>query len=279
MCGYVYDSCMRSVSAEELSLQVDEITAGMSESRGTFALKIFTSGSFLDEREIDKVSRQELFERLCKLPGLAELTIETRPEFITEDAVREARELLPDVNLEIAIGLESSSDWVRESCIGKGFSFDSFRSAAEDIVRAGARCKAYVLLKPPFLSEHDAAYDCIQTVADSIPLVDSISVNACNIQRGTLVEEMQRRGMYRPPWLWTFLRVIKEARQLMPEDKTLLCDTVAFGTIRGPHNCRRCDRRLTNMIERFSLTQDPSVLQEIDCPCRGEWATDYYYGF
>lgn len=279
MCGYVHDSCMRGVSGEEIDQQVDGILARMPKSQGPFALKIFTSGSFLDEREIDRASREQILCRLSELPGLAELTIETRPEFVTGEAVRETREMLPNAVLEVAIGLESSSDWVRQSCIGKGFAFEDFRSASQDISGAGARCKAYILLKPPFLSEHDAAYDSIQTVADCAPLVDSVSVNACNVQRGTLVEEMQRNGSYRPPWIWTVLEVLRKAREMLPEDKALICDTVAFGTIRGPHNCRRCDRKLTRMVERFSLTQDPSVLAGVDCPCRGEWAADYYYGF
>lgn len=279
MCGYVYDSCMRPVSADEIAQQVNEVLARMPESQGPFALKIFTSGSFLDEREIDLESRRNLLGKVSELQGLSELTVETRPEFVKLDAVREIQELLPDVDLEVAIGLESSSDWVRESCIGKGFSFEDFRSASQAIARAGARCKAYILLKPPFLSEHDAAYDSVRTVGDCAALVGSLSLNACNVQRGTLVEEMQRQGLYRPPWIWTVLQVIKDAWEILPEGKTLIVDTVAFGTVRGPHNCRKCDRELTHIVERFSLTQDPSVLEDADCPCRGEWAADYYYGF
>ena len=279
MCGFSNDSCSRPVSSQEIEQQVDGIISRMPVSGKPFGLRVFTSGSFFDEREIEALSRDRMLEKFSKIEGLSELTVESRPEHVTEDRVRHLVEGVPNTITEVAIGLESSSDQVREGCIGKGFSFAEFTRASGVIRGMGSRCKAYILLKPPFLSEYDAAYDSVQSMVDAEGLVDAFSLNACNDQKGTLVEDLHRSGGYRPPWIWTVNRVLKEARGIIKEDIPIICDTVAFGTRRGPHNCRRCDKRAKASVNRFSLTQDSSSLNSLDCSCRGDWEREFHYHF
>jgi len=279
MCGYVGDSCLRPVNEKEVNQQVDWVLTKLKSCPDVDALKIFTSGSFFDQREIPLSSRSYLMERLSSVAGLREVTVESRPEYISRECVRAMVDALPDVETEVALGLESSSDWVRNRCIGKGFGFEDFRRAATWVREAGARVKTYVLLKPPFLSEFDSHYDSVKTVEEVQALTDSVSINACNVQRGTLVEELHRKGEYRPPWIWTVIQVLQEARDLLDEEQNVICDTVAFGTERGPHNCKRCDKKARAAVERFSLTQDASFLEDVGCSCRGEWAKIYNYHF
>jgi len=279
MCGFIADTCMREVSPAEIVQQVEQIVLHIERSKGPFGLRIFTSGSFLDDREIPADVRQEVLRKLGAVEGLAELTVESRPEHVDSGTVSELREHLAGVEIEVAIGLESSSDRVRDECIGKGFTFREFQRACECIKSEGARSKAYVLLKPPFLSEFDSWYDAVQTIKDVAGMVDSVSVNACNVQKGTLVEELFKANEYRPPWIWTVMEVLREAKRTMPGGSNVICDTVAFGTTRGPHNCRRCDRKATAMVRLFSLAQDARALEGLECPCRAEWAKIYNYHF
>jgi radical SAM enzyme (TIGR01210 family) len=211
--------------------------------------------------------------------GLSEVTIESRPEFVKSESLKHLADGLPGVEIEVALGLESSSDWVRESCVGKGFSFQDFEEACGTIRAAGSRAKAYVLLKPPFLSEFDAGHDATRTMKDVAALVDSVSLNACNVQKGTLVEELFREGRYRPPWIWTVLEVLRQAHRCLGGETNLICDTVGFGTPRGPRNCRRCDKTAIAMVRAFSLGQDPSDLAGLACSCEGAWDRSYYYHF
>ncbi len=279
MCGYINDTCMREVTSAEIADQVDRTIAKIPKSKGPYGLRIFTSGSFFDDRELSPESRRYILDGLSKLEGLAELTVESRPEHIDKEGVSMLRAGLPDVEVEVAIGLESSSDRVRDECIGKGFTFQQFERACRCIRSGGARRKAYVLLKPPFLGEFDAWYDAARTIRDVSGSADSVSLNACNVQGGTLVEDLFRADAYRPAWIWTVLEVLREAKRIFAGERNVICDTVAFGTPRGPHNCRRCDDRATGMVRAFSLSQDATALEGLECRCRGNWAKIYNYHF
>jgi radical SAM enzyme (TIGR01210 family) len=279
MCGFANDSCCREVLPGEIKKQVEGLMTKITGSGEPLGLRVFTSGSFLDDSEIDPDTRDRILCRISKLPGLSEFTVESRPEHVTEEKIGHLTETMSNIATEVAIGLESSSDDVRENCIGKGFSFGDFQRAGQIIRDGGSRCKAYILLKPPFLSEYDAAYDSIQSMLDSTDLVDSFSLNACNVQKGTLVEELHRSRSYRPPWIWTVRQVLLDAHREMGGDIDIICDTVAYGTRRGPHNCRRCDKKARATINSFSLNQDPNVLDSIKCKCRGDWEREFYYHY
>ena len=50
--------------------------------------------------------------------------------------------------------------------------------------------KAYLLLKPPFLSEKESIEDIINSINTIHNIVDIISINPCNIQKNTFVEKL-----------------------------------------------------------------------------------------
>jgi len=70
------------------------------------------------------------------------------------------------------------------------------------------------------------------------------------IHKRTLVERLWKLGAYRPPWLWSAVEILKNA------DAEIICDLVAAGKIRGPHNCFKCDNQVAKEIREFSLTRD-----------------------
>ena len=92
--------------------------------------------------------------------------------------------------------------------------------------------KAYLMMKPPFISEKDAIEDMVKSAMDASPYAPTISINVCNVQRGTLIDEMFYRKSYRPPWLWSVVEV------LLLHGRTgsaIMSDPVAAGMPRGPH--------------------------------------------
>jgi len=254
MCSYWEES--RALSEEKLKEQIDQIFEKLGETR---ILKVFTSGSFLDEREIPALLRSHFLDR-CREVGIKKLIIESRPEFVESEKLKEFR----GIELEVGIGLETANDFLREKCINKGFTFSDFARAAETIRRESFRVKCYLLLKPPFLSEREAIEDLVDSAEKVREYADVISINLMNIQRGTVVEKLWERGLYRPPWLWSAVEVLKSV------NGEVICDPVAGGKLRGPHNCGRCDREVVSAIKLFSLTQDKSLL-ELDCECKKIW--------
>jgi archaeosine synthase beta-subunit len=170
---------------------------------------------------------------------------------------------------EVGIGLETSNDLIREKAINKGFTFKDYLTAATLLRQQNIGVKTYVLLKPPFLTEHEALSDCLVTAKDTNACTDLLSLNPTNIQRHTVVEYLWNRDQYRPPWLWSIVEFLKQSKTLT--DAIVKCDVVGGGSIRGAHNCGICDKNVLHAIQEFSLTQDTGAFQGLSCSCQEQW--------
>ncbi len=231
-------------------------------------VKIFTSGSFFDPREIPPSVRTEIARAFRGKVVIAE----TRPEFVTEESLTSWIAEIDDGSWKIpvycAIGLETTSDRIREKCIRKGFMFRDFCDACSRARSAGAGIKAYLLHKPLFLTEREALDDMNASIRAASGYADLISMNPCTVQGRTELESYWKQRAYRPPYLWSVLSILKDA----PVPVT--CDPVGGGRIRGPHNCGSCDKDLVSGIRDYSLNGDRELiaaLMETDCPCKEEW--------
>ncbi|NOZ59850.1 MAG: archaeosine biosynthesis radical SAM protein RaSEA [Euryarchaeota archaeon] len=264
MCGYVYDSS-RQVGQEEVLQQLRQALAGL---EGVAYLKVFNSGSFFDPGEIAPETRREIY-RLVNSLGVERLQVESRPEYISREVVEEAVALL-EPELEVGIGLETTSDYIREVCINKGFTLAEFARALEVCRGAGAKVKAYLLIKPPFLTEAEAIEDAVRSALKAARMgVSRLSFNPVNVQRGTLVEELFKRGEYRPPWLWSVVEVVRRVKARV--DIPVVCSPSGAGTGRGASNCGRCDARVVEALRSFSATQEMRHLEELSCACKRRW--------
>jgi archaeosine synthase beta-subunit len=231
-------------------------------------VKIFTSGSFFDPCE---VPRDFLSDISTTFKGKL-LIAETRPEFVDSEGISSFMETFDDGSyttpLYCAMGLETSNDVIREKSINKGFTFSDFIHAASTAHSAGAGVKAYLLLKPLFLTEHEAVADLKTSIADITGHADMVSMNPCTVQRNTELEYYWKRGAYRPPYLWSVLSVLADA------PIHITCDPLGGGQKRGPHNCKKCDYEIVKGIRDYSLNADRdliSALLETSCDCKQEW--------
>lgn len=259
MCGYSQDADKR-VTAENLQNQFDY---AMSKYEGDFDIvKIFTSGSFFDEREVPSNVREYIYQKVVD-NGVKKLSVESRPEFVTREKLVDQ-----EVVLEVGIGLETSNDFIREHCINKGFTFEDFEKAASLLKEENVLIKVYLLLKPPFLSEREAINDTISSALHVKEYADMVSVNPTNIPSKTYIEVLWKRGMYRPPWLWSMIEVVNRIRE---EGMEVKGDPVAGGKERGPHNCGKCDSEAIRAIRDFSLSQDTEELKGLSCDCIHKW--------
>ncbi len=195
------------------------------------------------------------------------IIIETRPEFVTDKTMANAK--MHADNIEVAIGLETSNDAIRINSINKNFLFKDFVRASETAKTHGVSTKAYLLMKPPFVSERDALEDMVKSIIDAAPYAGTISMNLCNVQRGTLVDELFYRKAYRPPWLWSVVEVLKRVHG--KTGSVVTSDPLAAGQARGPHNCGKCDAEFSDAIRKYSLTQDITVFDSLHCDCKALW--------
>jgi radical SAM enzyme (TIGR01210 family) len=231
-------------------------------------VKIFTSGSFFDPGEVP----HDFLSDVALLFKGKLLIAETRPEFVEADGISSFLEILDDGSyprpLYCAMGLETSSDPIREKCINKGFTFTDFKKAARTTHSSGAGVKAYLLLKPLFLTEYEAVADMKNSIVESAGHADMISMNPCTVQRNTELEYYWKRGAYRPPYLWSVLSVLADS------PVHITCDPLGGGQKRGPHNCKKCDYEIVKGIRDYSLNADRELIRallETRCDCKQEW--------
>jgi len=259
MCGYSVDSDPATQDEEIIA----QLNSAFERSKGEDVLKLYTSGSFFDEAEISNELKQELLDIIGD--KTKKLIIESRPVFISSDKVKESLNSVKD--LEIAIGLESSSDIVLEKCINKGFRLDDYVTGARTARDAGATVRTYLLIKPPFLTEKEAIEDAVNSAKVAADYSDVISFNPVNVQRGTLVEKLWRQRTYRAPWLWSVVEVLEMSKGLgIP----IICQPSGGGTPRGAHNCGECDKIILKALDEFSIGARESF-DDLDCTCKEFW--------
>ncbi len=266
MCGYARDTLGRSATEEEIGLQ---LARALTAYRDEPYVKIYTSGSFLDRREVPEAARSRV---AAAFAGRARrLLVETLPEFVTPEALRELRDSFGGT-LEVALGLESTQPRVLAKAVHKHETPTQYLEAADRVRRGGASPKAYLLLKPPYLTERESIEDTVTSVARASSHFDTLSVNPVHLQGGTVVEHLFRRGLYRPPWLWSLVEVLSRASRLRAPGTRLVSFPTSGGNPRGVHNCLRCDPEILSRIQESSLAQDFSLLDGLpDCPCRETW--------
>lgn len=269
MCGYVYDSAPTSPSADDLVSQFQKAMAKASKF-DRFMVKIFTSGSFLDEKEVPADARSKILSLLEEDSRVFKVVVESRPEFLKDETLKFCLAHLKDTLFEVAIGLETSSDLIRKHSINKGFTFRDFNRAAEAAKANSVAVKTYLMLKPPFISEKQALEDIVTSVKEASVYSSVISINLCNVQKGTLIEYLWERGEYRPPWLWSIVEILKRTKKEFPH-LTITSDPVGAGAKRGPRNCKECSGQVADAIRAFSLSQDLHDLEGLECDCKYLW--------
>lgn len=270
MCQYRFER-LTGLSEGELTAlmlsQLETLAAYINEHDPPL-VKIYTSGSFFDESEVPFPVRDRILE-LCR--GRL-LTVECRADYIKSETISEYhKKLISDDSrggLIVAIGLETSSDYIREKCIDKGFSLDDFKLASKAIRKEGALVKTYLLYKPGYLTEREAYDDMNSSIHDILSYTDLISMNPCSIQRKTSLEKLWKQGSYRPPYLWSIAEILANS------PVHITCDPLGGGQKRGAHNCGTCDQIILDAIREYNLNADQELMRsvmEISCDCKKEW--------
>lgn len=270
MCGYKSER-YHKMAAEELSARIrQQLSWVLGEFRPDSyqMVKIFTSGSFFDTTEVPSDARNAIGEAFKGKIVIAE----SRTEYVKKDVVSDFIGIIDDSSWEkpfyVAMGLETTNDYIREKCIDKGHTFDDFKDAVREGRDAGAGIKTYLMMKPPYLTESESLLDMQKSIKESAPYSDIISMNLCTVQNRTEVERLWKQKAYRPPYLWSVLQV------LIDSDIHIHSDPVGGGKRRGPHNCGKCDWDIVDAIKDYSLTNDKDLLKvyfDKGCDCMEEW--------
>ncbi|MCG2783367.1 MAG: DUF5591 domain-containing protein [Candidatus Altiarchaeales archaeon] len=164
----------KNPSADGLKKEFDSFFSGLD---GVSHVKVFGSGSWLDSKQVPGEART-YFIGLCRKGGVKKLTVESRPEFITKEGLKEFK----DIDFEIAIGLETADNRILEK-IAKGFQVEDFAAAARTVHSAGGLVRTYLLVNLPFVrdmeGELEKSVDCALKHSDSVVLINLLPHGNC----------------------------------------------------------------------------------------------------
>lgn len=165
-CGYAVKKgpckfcAFWNVTYSEKSLTFEEALKQIRKGR----VQLFSCGSILDAEQVPRIQLKAMLKLLAKTPAEA-VYLESRPEYITPELIRWVKDILGNKILEIAIGLETTNEALRES-FGKGFSKWEFYDAVHKIVAGGAFPVAYLLTG--LLQTEKEAYEDLLTSAHEL---------------------------------------------------------------------------------------------------------------
>lgn len=243
----------------------------LEDAEGITNLTLFNGGSFLTDREVPRAFRHDVYRTVAAHPTIERLTVESRPEFMAEAELDEAGDMLGGKQFQIAIGLESANDKIRNDNLKKFMGRPGFERAVQRVQNRGMEVSAYVFLKAPGLTEAEALQDVLDSCAYLADLgVAEIMLSCAFIPMGSYLEELYRAGAFRPPWLWTILEVEAEARR-----RGWPLAIGGFHDFPPPiaisENCDRCNDDVYAALD-FHRQFGRLPKRTMTCSCKGRWA-------
>ncbi|NYB72807.1 radical SAM protein [Sedimentibacter hydroxybenzoicus DSM 7310] len=231
-------------------------------------LSFFVAGSFF---EIPRDERIGLFEYLNNYPKIKEVYIESRPELITEDNIRELKNVLNNKVLSVAIGLETSDEKIRNEVHNKGVSNELFVKAMEILKREEVNSLIYVFVKPPVknITDEEALTEAYNTVKYSF----DNGATAVELECGYIVEnskmyDLYMEGKYKTLSLWTIRDLLLKSIELNQGNVRLAYFHDTPAPIDVPKNCPKCNDEFLKMFDEYRATSRAELLlKEIDCEC------------
>lgn len=240
-------------------------------------LRINQEGNFTNPNEMNKIAQENILRLATKIKGIKRVTIESRPQYLDENTIKFLYEIFKDtdVELEIGMGIEAKNDVVRNICVNKQGTDRQFIETAKLLRKYNIHPLAYIILKPPFLSESEAINEAVDTahfVADIG--YERISLEPMSIHQYTLVDLLKETGDYKAPWLWSVIEVAKKCADI---SSILGIGGVGYYPIPSEYSHNYCNAendcniRLIELIKEYNNSRDVSVFDNIDCSCKREW--------
>ena len=274
MCNFWIQHDER-INAENLIAQFkNEIKLHDFKKEGIEGINIFNAGSFLNVNEVPEKAQLEIIKAASKLP-IKKVLIESRPEYVEEEKIKRLKRILGKKILEVGIGLESSSKFIRETCINKGFNLACFEKAARTLKESNAQALVYVLVKPAFLNEKEAIVDAVKTAkyvfwfGKKIGLKTKVAFEPILIKSPSLVYTLWKKRQYSRVWLWSVIEILKQVYNLGNIQVGISPEGMRWYEM--PRNCKKCTKKVIGAIAKFNSVQDIGVFDTLDCECKEIW--------
>jgi radical SAM enzyme (TIGR01210 family) len=149
MCDLWRNTLTRSVPPGAIPAQIDYALARLPPAR---ELKLYNNGSFFDPGAIPVEDHSSIADRANHFERLI---VESHPCLVGEACLRFREQL--NCRLEIAMGLETVHADILPR-LNKRMSLEQFSTAAAFLRLHNIDLRVFILVKPPFMHEHEAVY-------------------------------------------------------------------------------------------------------------------------
>ena len=253
MCDLWRNTLARPLPAGAIVEQIEFALAALPPAR---TVKLYNSGSFFDHRAI---SPSEYGAIATRLGAFERVIVESHPQLVNDDVPRFRDHLAGD--LEVAMGLETVHPDVLPR-LNKRMTLDLFAGAAARLRRERVALRAFVLVKPPFLSEEEALDWAVRSTEYAFDqgagVVSLIPVRAGNGALDALAES----GAFAPPRLATLEEALERGLGLgRGRVFADLWDLHRFA------DCASCLPQRAARLHAMNLSQ--AILPAVACPSCG----------
>tara|TARA_R110001583_G_scaffold191209_2_gene356136 strand:- start:1439 stop:2407 length:969 start_codon:yes stop_codon:yes gene_type:complete len=217
-------------------------------------LKLYNSGSFFDKNAIP----EEDYRQIANLiKDFETVIVESHPKFINERCIRFKEMINPA--LQVAIGLETVHPEILQK-LNKQMTVEDFSNSVSYLTENGIKSRAFVLLRPPFLTESEGVYwakQSINVAFDSgVECCTVIPVRAGNGAMDLLLE----KGDFSMPNIHSLEAVLEYGIKL--KAGRVFADVWDLGLF---SNCKKCIDKRINRITVMNLSQSKEGKTICEC--------------
>jgi archaeosine synthase beta-subunit len=217
-------------------------------------LKLYNSGSFFDNRAIPTQDYQRI---ASILKDFKTVIVESHPKFIGGDTLNFRKMLKPEI--QVAIGLETVNPAILKA-LNKQMTLEDFRKSVSFLTEIGISSRAFVLHRPPFLTESEGIY----WAERSIDFAFSAGVECCTIipvRAGNgAMDLLMQKGDFNPPDIHSLETVLEYGIGL--NAGRVFADLWDLGQF---SSCKDCFIQRAERLSTMNLTQ--KIADKIKCTC------------
>jgi radical SAM enzyme (TIGR01210 family) len=217
-------------------------------------IKLYNSGSFFDTRAVPEEDYKEI---ALLLKNFETVIVESHPGMIGDKCLVFRDMLKPD--LHVAIGLETVQPEILKK-LNKQMTLEDFRNSVSFLTKHGIFSRAFVLLRPPFLTESEGIYWAERSLdfafSTGVECCTVIPVRAGNGAMDMLLEE----GHFTPPDIHSLETVLEYGIKL--NAGRVFADVWDVGMF---SSCDKCIDQRTSRIISMNLTQ--TIISRTKCNC------------
>jgi len=217
-------------------------------------IKLYNSGSFFDQKAIPVEDHKRIAELL---KGFKTVIVESHPVFINEKCLR-FRDMLK-TDLQVALGLEIANDEIL-SKLNKKMTCDDFRNAVFFLGRNMIRTRAFILLKPPFLSESEGIYQAKKSIDFSLHAGAGYCIIIPVRPGNGAMDILEKKGVFTPPGIKSLEKVLEYGISL--RTGRVFADTWDLKLF---SKCSKCADTRIRRINEMNLNQKTAAPVICDC--------------